>query len=885
MRCGFTLLALAVFPVSAWAQAEAPPPPAAPAPTGTVTKPPTLLQGVAPAYPPAALAAGKQATVKVRIHIDAEGIAEKVEVVTPVGDGFDEAAVAAAMQYVFTPAEIDGKPAPIVIETGINFVIEQVEAPPAPPPTPTKETGETPTNRAGDIKARLTLSGVAIERGTRRPLSGVIVSIAELGLDVITGDDGAFYFHGVPDGNYQLVAVDPRYERFARPVRIDKGEEVEVRAWLRPRGGNPYETLVEGEREVLEVTRRSLSRQQLVSVPGTFGDPIRVVQTLPGVARTPFGLGALVIRGSNPDDTGVFVDGHSVPLLFHFLGGPSIFNPEAVESLDLYPGGFPARFGRFHGGVVAIETRAATADGVHGQADVDLLDAGGYVRAPLAKNIAVAVGGRRSYIDKLLPFVLPEPEQGARRLVVPVYYDYQARIDWDGKEDGKLALYVIGSSDTLDVLQSDPNEESSLALNTSVGFWRVIASYKRPMPAGLTLTLSPAFGRGKVSFAGGQADASGPFSSLALRQSVLAYRMRLHGRISPRFVLDTGIDIESRVATYDVLAPQTDDIASEGVDAEPERRQLGAESLGAGVYADVGIDVTSRLRLIPGFRVDGYVIQGQPKYSLDPRLVARFATSKETTVKGYAGIFHQPPQPEALDITLGNPDVDIEQGAHVGLGFEWKPTRLWNFDAEVYVVDRTDVVAFTNRVEQTSDGTFRPINFLNSGRRFSYGIEMLARREISESMFGWASYTYSVSKQRNNPDDAFVLTGLDQSHNLNAVISWKPRAGWELGGRLRLTTGRPITPIVGATYDADSGGYDSLTGPRRSQRAPLYHQVDVRAERMWLYNTWSLGLYLDVQNVFNAENVEATEYDYRFRDSAPVTGVPILPTIGIRGQW
>lgn len=873
------------------APGDSPPAPApAPTPTGVVTKPPALLQAVAPDYPPAALSAGKQATVKVRIHLDADGLATKVEVMTPVGDGFDEAAVAAAMQYLFSPAEIDGVPASIVIETAINFVIEQVEAAPeVKPPAPTGGEADVPAgpaHRAGNLKAPVTLSGVAVERGTRRKLAGVIVSVAELGLDAITAEDGSFFFHGVPAGRYQLLAVDDRFDRFERPVVLTKGEELEVRLWMRPRGGNPYETVVEGEREVLEVTRRSLQRQQLVSVPGTFGDPIRVIQTLPGLARPPFGLGVLIVRGSNPDDTGVFVDGHQVPLLFHFLGGPSIFNAEAVDSLDLYPGGFPARFGRFHGGVVAIETRAATADGVHGQADVDLLDAGGYVRAPLRKDLAIAVGGRRSYIDQLLPYVLPEPSPGSQRVVVPIYYDYQARIDWDGKQHGKLALYVLGSSDTLDVLQADAEEESSLALNSSVGFWRVIASYKRPMPRGLTLTLSPAFGRGKVAFAGSQADAAGPFTSLALNQSVLAYRMRLHGRVSPRVVLDTGIDLESRVATYDILAPNTDDIAGGGdVDADPEVSQLGAESLGAGLYADVGVDVTSRLRLIPGLRLDGYVIQGQPKWSVDPRLVGRYATSKTTTVKAYAGVFHQPPQPEALDISIGNPDVDIERGVHWGVGGEWKPTRLWSLDGELYIVDRQNVVVFTNDVVMRADGTIRPLNFVNTGRRYSYGAEMLIKREISERVFGWASYTFSVSRQRADDDEAYVPTGFDQMHNLNLVTSWKPGGGWELGGRLRLTTGRPATPIVGSTLDADSGGYDSLAGPRRSTRTPVYHQVDVRAERMWLFDTWSMGLYLDIQNAYNAKNVEATEYDYRFRESAPVTGIPFLPTIGIRGQW
>src|SRR5262249_53185349 len=163
-------------------------------------------------YPAAALAAGKQAKVKVRIHIDVVGTVTGVDVVEHAGDGFDEAAVAAAMQYVFEPAEIDGKPAAITVETTINFVIAHREVEPAPPPTPAAPRVG-PPNHQGEMSAPITLQGVALERGTRRKLAGVIVSIAELGIDAVTGDDGSFYFHGVPPGTYKLLAVDARYDR------------------------------------------------------------------------------------------------------------------------------------------------------------------------------------------------------------------------------------------------------------------------------------------------------------------------------------------------------------------------------------------------------------------------------------------------------------------------------------------------------------------------------------------------------------------------------------------------------------------------------------------------------------------------------------------------
>ena len=260
-------LLIAVLLLAATFSAHAQPaPPPAPAPKGKLTKQPVLLQAVAPEYPPAALAAGKTAKVKVRIAIDATGIVEKVEVVDKVGDGFDEAAVAAAMQYVFEPAEFEGKPGPITVETTINFVIEaqeEVEPPPTPPPPKTK-TG--PPNHAGNMDLPVTIEGTVVERGTRRKLAGVIISVAELGLDAVTGEDGTFYFHGVAQGTYELLAIDPKFDRLQRKITLAKREAVEVRLWMRPKGGNPYETVIEGEREQLEVTKRTRGENENVYI-------------------------------------------------------------------------------------------------------------------------------------------------------------------------------------------------------------------------------------------------------------------------------------------------------------------------------------------------------------------------------------------------------------------------------------------------------------------------------------------------------------------------------------------------------------------------------------------------------------------------------------------
>jgi TonB family protein len=863
---------------------------AEPAPEPQLTRPPELIQGVAPEYPPGELAAGRTAEVLVRIHVDAAGKVTEATVVEGVNDAFDQAALAAARQYVFRPAEWDGVPGPITVETTIHFVIDTVE--PEAPADPSAQSAidlayePGPPERAGDPRKPVTIQGEALQRGTRDPIAGVVVSIVELGLDAVTDSAGRFYFHGAAPGTYTVVASERSYDRFTRRLILAKGERAEIRLHLRRKGGNPYETLVEGDKEAFEITRRTLDRRQMTTVPGTFGDPIRVVQSLPGLARTPFVSGFLLIRGSFPGDSGIYVDGHQVPLLFHFLGGPSFLNPEFLSELNLYPGGFPARFGRAQGGIVAVETRAAETKGVHGSADIDLLDAGGYLRAPVGKHGRLAVAGRRSYLNLLLPFFLPEPDEGDTLIVTPVYQDYNVRYDHALGRHGDLSIFLFGSNDRLDVLSANAAAEQSFNLDSSIGFFRLITSYKRPLVGGLRLTMSTAWGRDSVKFAGAQFQDDAPQTELDVTQAALSYRLRIDGRLSDDLRLDTGLDIASRITQYKLFVPTDDNVRVIGnADIPSEALSRTIDGLNMGVYTELTWDVSSRVRLIPGLRIDNYVLANQHRASIDPRLVARWNFAADWTAKGYLGLFNQPPQPESFDARFGNPNLGLEGAVHTGLGAEWKLARYWSADIEGYYIGRYDQSRFTDDAAVLDDGTVRPLRLTNSGSGYTAGLEALIRRELTENQYGWLSYTLSYSKARRDDDDDFDFTGFDQRHNLNAVYSYRTGSGWELGARYRLATGVPDTPIVDSTFDVDADRYVPVRGEYRSIRRKTFHQLDVRAEKNWLFNTWSLGIYLDVLNVLNLENVEATQYDYRFRDSAPVTGVPLVPTLGVKGQF
>ena len=123
----------------------------------------------------------------------------------------------------------------------------------------------------------------------------------------------------------------------------------------------------------------------------------------------------------------------------------------------------------------------------------------------------------------------------------------------------------------------------------------------------------------------------------------------------------------------------------------------------------------------------------------------------------------------------------------------------------------------------------------------------------------------------------------DQRHNLNLVLSYQLPRGWRVGGRLRLSSGIPYTPIVGSHELA--GVNIPIFGPPSSARYPWFHQLDLRVDKRWLLKRASVTLYLDIQNVYGGQPVELYSYsaDFKQRQGMPV--LPILPVLGLRVDY
>ncbi len=108
--------------------------------------------------------------------------------------------------------------------------------------------------------------------------------------------------------------------------------------------------------------------------------------------------------------------------------------------------------------------------------------------------------------------------------------------------------------------------------------------------------------------------------------------------------------------------------------------------------------------------------------------------------------------------------------------------------------------------------------------------------------------------------------------------------GWELGATLRIVSGNPLTPVGGSVYNANTDLYEPLFGAINSRRNPLFNRLDVRIQKQWTFRDWKLAVYLDVQNAYNAKNREAVLYNYDYTQSSDISGLPIIPSLGVRGE-
>jgi hypothetical protein len=357
------------------------------------------------------------------------------------------------------------------------------------------------------------------------------------------------------------------------------------------------------------------------------------------------------------------------------------------------------------------------------------------------------------------------------------------------------------------------------------------------------------------------------------------------GRVDQKLVLGPAADLAFGIDTEVELAdgryrgprppaPEGDPTLNEGL-ALSETLSISdrVEVIQPAAWVELTLRPDRRVTLIPGVRFDWF--DNIDHGSIDPRLAARFALSDATTLKGGVGLFTQPPVWYYAIPGLGNPALDPYHALHSSVGVEQTLAPGVKLGVEGYYK-----YIYDNVVAAPGNA---PPHFVNAGSGRIFGSELSLELRPSSKTFAYAAYSLSRSERRDRNSDWRVFDH-DQTHVLSAAVSQDMGAGWSLGGRFRLVSGEPTTPVESAVYDARVDQYRPLYGTPNSERRRTFHQLDVRVEKEWRWSPLSVAAYVELLNAYNATNEEGTRYSYDYSRRESVNGLPVLPNIGLRGE-
>lgn len=893
-------LALWLFGPASSAMAEPPPVPEAAA---SEVIPPRPLSEIVVDYPED-LAQGDAppaGTLVLRYVVTIEGVATEIEIVESVHPRIDADVVAALASVRFEPASQGGVPVEVV--QTLPFAIEppaQPEPAVAPEPAPTPE------------PAVVRVRGRILEAGQRTPVRGaVVVAVpapgAALGrvrprrrgksgaepswsVQATTGDDGSFTLSDVPDGRTRIVVLTPGYERLEFVTEVRHGLTSEITEYQTRLATNPYRTEVVAPAETVSGDPgRTITALETARIPGTSGDALKSVQNFPGIARSTFGIGRLSIRGAAPGDSAIYLADHEIPVLFHFGGITSVFNADLLQDIELLPGNFDSRFGDAIGGVVDVTARRGRRDGFHGYIDADLFDAGALAEGPVGKG-SIAASVRRSYIDAILPAVLPD-DSGIGLAVAPRYWDYQLLFDYP-LGGGDFTARVFGSDDQARLVfaadnDADPQSDARTEIGTATWFHRADLAYRKQWDR-WTFMVTPSYRRDSSKLA-----IFGDYDS-AIVNDRFSGRAEATVTLGDRSSLRFGTEMVFDWEQAEITGPP---VGVERTSARGGRGPAGARATDTltthnerflarpALYATAKWGISERFSLHPGFRLT-YHANTSDAVTFEPRVRAVVEATPTTTVTAAVGIYDQQPIRPENDPVFGNPGLQPEHALHSSLGVEQRFGVGWSVGVTGFHKHLWNLASASPDLVDDGRGGVRPEIFDNAGMGRVFGGELLLRKDLTRNLYGWVAYTLSKSEIRQRPGDAFLPFDFDQTHILTLIASYRLPRGWKIGTRFRVVSGEPTTARVASVAQLYDGEQFPLEGPwNGGGRQRAFHQLDVRVDKVWTLRKIRLNAYLDVQNLYNAKNPEFTMYSWNFRERSTVNSLPIIPSLGLKLEW
>jgi TonB family protein len=639
------------------------------------------------------------------------------------------------------------------------------------------------------------------------------------------------------------------------------------------------EILVVGQREPL---RHTLGHAEVRDMPGAFGDPYRAIEGLPGVVPIASGLPYFYVRGAPPGNVGYFFDGIPVPYLYHFAAGPGVLSPSFVDHVDLYPGAYPARYGRFAGAIVAGEM-APPSYRLHGEATIRLIDSGATIEAPFAGGRgSVMVGGRFSYTAAVLSLIVPD--------VSLSYWDYQGRARYELDADNSVEVLSFGAGDFLsdietqsvELASNDPNAPPAFTTtrrhNTivDVGFHRLDLRWDHRIPGG----------NWRNALMLGLDRTGGDNGNVEVTNHMLGARTEYHQALDSTLTVRAGAD-----ALFESLAQKLqnqntqvnngssfDNGASNGSPFSDNPTNNDSDfgfdqarrDFTTGAWLDAVYAVTPKVEVTPGLRADLFVSGGRVALSLDPRISARYTLTKKLTLTHGLALVHQAPS-FVVPVPGFKPSLagGLQSAVQYSAGMSYSLPQGFESSFALFQNDFFNMTDLISVIQLQNAANQSVTDIRATGH--AYGAELMIRRSLARNVGGFVSYTLSRSTRSTGKLEGPATT--DRTHVLNVALSGNLGHNWRLGGRWLFYSGIPASVV-------------DIHAAQSPPRTPPFWRLDFKLQKRWYIKSpdawW--GVALEVLNTTLNKEVlsgDCVGSACTFQSVGPVT----VPSIGAEGAF
>lgn len=749
------------------------------------------------------------------------------------------------------------------------------------------------------------VTGVAVHDQSGVPIAGVAVRLRPGDAVATTNSAGRFDIRDVPAGSYELTASVVGFILVRRTIEVSAAQVTDVIIAMAEGTGTYREAVtVRGElaskREAVVPVQEVIGSAALQNLRGVMlDDPLRAIQTLPGVSATDDLHSVFAVRGSDPAHLGFVVDGIPTRFLLHTVhavdggGSVSMINGDVLQSAALLTGGYPQRFGNRTGAQLELDLRDGSRDLRATRIGVSGSSVSAVAEGPMGRDRRGSwiVSGRKSYLDWLVSQVFDDPSFafGFEDTHVKAVYDLTARHHVEWLTAAGRAVFTdrpegAGANDLVD--GHSTNWLSGVR-------WRFA-------PSTTTVLLQQVYGVG-----GGYRNINK--SGIELDRGTsreLGYRGTFTYAPTSAFALDAGVQAERSDQSRVMRRQHLDDGAF-----EQDRQYVGA-GRAWGAYGQVRWTPLSMFTVAPGVRIDRWATIARSDVS--PWVGAEWRPTSTLRLTAATGVYRQAPRFEHLIGTSAGSRLRPERAAHydaaveqtMRAGLRWRVSAFRRHEADVLRARDAELRVERGRIVPPS----ATASFTNALAGTARGIELLVGRDRPNGLSGWLAYSASSVRYRDTLTGETFRGDFDAPHSVNAYLHWRvsdrtsvvakfraasnfPLAGYYEERELRLSPAAtdpgaalPVVPSGGLPAFPRMTGY-FLAAERNRVRAPFYSRLDVRANRTIPWATRRLTLFAEVTNVYNRTNVRSLGGDVNGLtgrvSNLTETLFPILPSVGV----